>query len=54
MSLSAAIIVRDEAEHLDACLSSVRGFVDEIVVVDSGPRPAETLDIAERHGAVLA
>ena len=32
MLLSAAIIVRDEAEHLDGCLQSLEGLVDEIVV----------------------
>ena len=36
MSLSAAIIVKDDADRLDACLTSLRGLVDEIVVVDTG------------------
>ena len=30
MLVSAAIIVPDEAEFLDACLTSLDGFVDEI------------------------
>lgn len=34
--LSAAIIVRDEAEHLQACLSSISDICDELVVVDTG------------------
>ena len=34
--LSAALIVRDEAEHLGGCLDSLDGLVDEIVVVDTG------------------
>lgn len=34
--ISAALIVRDEASTLDACLASLRPHVDEIVVVDTG------------------
>ena len=52
MSVSAALIVEDEAEHLDACLTSLRGLVDEIVVVDTGS-PTAPLAVAERHGAVV-
>jgi glycosyltransferase involved in cell wall biosynthesis len=46
------MIVRDEAEHLDACLKSMRGLVDEIVVIDTGSVDA-TVDIALRHGAIV-
>ena len=53
MLLSAAIIVRDEAEHLDGCLSSLRGLVDEVVVVDTGSSDA-SVDVAVRHGAIVA
>ena len=52
MLLSAAIIVRDEAEHLDACLASLEGLVDEIVVVDTGSSDA-SVEVARRHGAVV-
>jgi glycosyltransferase involved in cell wall biosynthesis len=51
--LSAAIIVRDEAEHLDGCLSSLHGLVDEIVVVDTGSSDA-SVEVAARHGAIVA
>ena len=51
--LSAAIIVRDEAGHLDACLSSLRGLVDEVVVVDTGSSDA-SVEVAMRHGAIVA
>jgi len=52
VSLSAALIVKDEADHLDACLTSLRGLVDEIVVVDTGSTDA-SVAVAERHGAVV-
>jgi glycosyltransferase involved in cell wall biosynthesis len=52
MLLSAAIIVRDEADHLDGCLASLDGLVDEIVVVDTGSTDA-SVDVARRHGAVV-
>ena len=53
MLLSAAIIVRDEATHLDGCLTSIREFVDEIVVVDTGSTD-ESVAVAQRHGATVA
>ena len=52
MRLTAAIIVRDEAEHLDGCLSSIAGLVDEVVVVDTGSID-DSVAVAERHGAVV-
>ena len=52
MLLSAAIIVRDEAEHLDACLQSLHGLVDEIVVVDTGSSD-DSVAVAQRHGALV-
>ncbi|HTO93602.1 MAG TPA: glycosyltransferase [Bacteroidota bacterium] len=49
-SLSLAMIVRDESKFLDGCLASVRGIVDEIVVVDTGSTD-DTVAIARRNGA---
>jgi tetratricopeptide (TPR) repeat protein len=46
------MIVRDEAEALGACLASVRGFVDEMVVVDTGSED-DTVAIARAAGAVV-
>jgi tetratricopeptide (TPR) repeat protein len=50
MLLSAAIITRDEAEHLPGCLASIAGLVDEIVLVDTGSTDA-TIDLARAAGA---
>jgi tetratricopeptide (TPR) repeat protein len=50
--LSAALIVRDEESVLDACLASLEGIVDEIVIVDTGSVDG-SLAIARRHGARL-
>jgi tetratricopeptide (TPR) repeat protein len=48
--LSAAMIVRDEAHHLPACLRSIRDLVDEIVVTDTGSSD-ESVAIARSFGA---
>jgi tetratricopeptide (TPR) repeat protein len=48
--LSAAMIVRNEASHLPACLDSIRDLVDEIVVVDTGSTD-DTVSIARSFGA---
>jgi tetratricopeptide (TPR) repeat protein len=53
VKLSACLIVRDEEDHLERCLRSLRGVVDEIVVVDTGSQDASKL-IAERHDAVIS
>ena len=50
--IQAAIIVRDEAEHLERCLSSLDGLVDSAVVIDTGSVD-DTVAVAQRHGAVI-
>ncbi len=52
MSVSLSMIVRNEAERLGRCLASVAGFVDEMVVLDTGSSDA-TVAIAEGCGAVV-
>jgi glycosyltransferase involved in cell wall biosynthesis len=44
------IIVKNEAGNLEACLSSVAGLFDEIVVVDTGSVDG-TEEIAREFGA---
>jgi glycosyltransferase involved in cell wall biosynthesis len=50
--LSAVIIVRDEAEFLTTCLTSIQDVCDEIVVVDTGSADGSR-DVAQSFGAVL-
>lgn len=48
--ISVLIPVRNEAHNLPRCLEALRGWADEIVVVDSGSTDA-TREIAESFGA---
>jgi glycosyltransferase involved in cell wall biosynthesis len=48
--LSATIIAQDEERDLPGCIESVRGFCDEILVVDGGSRD-RTAEIAAGTGA---
>jgi tetratricopeptide (TPR) repeat protein len=52
VKLSLCMIVRDEEQLLTGCLESVRGIVDEIVVVDTGSSDA-TPEIVEAHHGLL-
>jgi glycosyltransferase involved in cell wall biosynthesis len=45
-TLSLCMIVKNEEKHLARCLSSVKGVVDEIVIVDTGSSD-RTIEIAE-------
>lgn len=48
--LSAALIVRDEADVLGRSLDALRGLVDEVVVYDTGSVD-DTIAVARAHGA---
>lgn len=48
--ISLVMIVKNEERCLDRCLKSIRGTVDEIIIVDTGSTD-KTLDIAKKHGA---
>jgi GT2 family glycosyltransferase/tetratricopeptide (TPR) repeat protein len=50
IELSLCMIVRDNAGILQACLESIRPWVDEMIVVDTGSKD-DTPRIAERLGA---
>jgi hypothetical protein len=52
LTLSLCMIVRDEEENLGRCLESVRGVVDEIVIVDTGSKD-RTIEIARGFGAIV-
>lgn len=51
-TLSLAMIVKNEAEHIEKCLSTARPHVDEIVVVDTGSTDG-TQEIAQRYADVF-
>jgi tetratricopeptide (TPR) repeat protein len=52
MSLGLCMIVKDEEAALPDCLESVRGVVDEMVVVDTGSSD-RTVEIAQHFGAIV-
>ncbi len=51
--ISLCLITRDEEQMLPACLASVKGVVDEVVVVDTGSTD-RTVELARAAGAVVA
>ncbi len=48
MTISLCMIVRDEEDILARCLDSVKGLVNEIIIVDTGSKD-HTKDIARRY-----
>jgi glycosyltransferase involved in cell wall biosynthesis len=51
-TISAVIITKNEAKHIEACLQSLAGVADEIIVVDSFSED-ETPDICRSYDAVF-
>ncbi len=52
VTISACMIVKNEEELLPGCLDSIRDWVDEIVIVDTGSTD-RTVEIAESYGAKI-
>lgn len=50
MKLSLCMIVKNEQETLAKCLNSVKGIVDEMIIVDTGSTD-KTPKIAQQFGA---
>lgn len=50
--ISACMMVRDEEKNLGRCLESIKDFVDEIIVVDTGSKD-KTIEIAQKYGAKI-
>ena len=48
VSLSLCMIVKDEAETLWRCLNSVKSFISEIIIVDTGSKD-ETKEISAKY-----
>lgn len=51
-TVSACMIVKNEEELLPGCLESIRNWVDEIIVVDTGSTD-RTVEIAKEYGAKI-
>ncbi len=51
-SISACMIVKNEEELLPDCLESIRDWVDEIIIVDTGSDD-KTIEIAKSYGAKI-
>ena len=51
-TLTIALIAKNEAENLQACLSSCQGLADELLVIDGGSTDA-TANIARELGATV-
>ncbi len=49
-TISACMMVKNEEELLPGCLDSIRDWVDEIIVIDTGSTD-KTVEIAESYGA---
>lgn len=52
IDLTAVLIVKNEEKFLEQCLSSLKGLVQQIVIVDTGSTD-RTLEIAKAHGAKI-
>lgn len=51
-SLSLCMIVKDEGKTLERCLNSVKSFINEIIIVDTGSKD-NTVEIAKKFNAKI-
>ncbi len=51
-TLSLCMIVKDEEKFLPTCLESIKGHVDEIIIVDTGSKD-KTVEIATKYNAKI-
>lgn len=51
-SLSLCMIVKDEEKYIENCLNSIKGVVDEMIIVDTGSSD-RTVEICKSFGAVV-
>ncbi|MDQ1147905.1 glycosyltransferase involved in cell wall biosynthesis [Bacillus sp. SORGH_AS 510] len=51
--MSLCMIVKNEEQFLPLCLDSVKSFIDEIIIVDTGSTD-RTIQIAEQYGAIIS
>lgn len=51
--ISATILAYNEERHIEACLESLCGVADEIIVVDSGSTD-RTIEICKKHGCKVS
>lgn len=51
-AISVPIVTLNEERNLERCLGSIRDWVDEIIVLDSGSTDG-TREVAERYGAIF-
>lgn len=47
--ISACLVVYNEEKIIEGCLKSIKGVVDEIIIVHDGPCKDKTLDIARKY-----
>jgi glycosyltransferase involved in cell wall biosynthesis len=52
LNVSLCMIAKNESKYIGNCLRSVRPFVDEIIVVDTGSTD-DTKEICREHGAIV-
>lgn len=50
VTLTVAMMVKDEEKNLDRCLTSIKDFADEIVVIDTGSSD-RSIEICKKYGA---